>query len=607
MLLPVVRSYARMLSALLLTGSSWSSVSIAVAVCTAMCIGTIGCSDDEEASGPEPIPAGAIGIDVSSVFEAGTAVRDAYTGAAATVRDDGKAYFVPGEESVVLIERADDASSMPDFTWDNATVYFVMTDRFKNGVEGNDVGYPGREKADEGIGAWYGGDFVGLTSELDYLVELGVDALWISFPVEQVHGWVGGGSGDFQHFAYHGYWPLDFTRIDANYGTEAELQTLVDEAHNRGIRVVFDVVLNHAGYATLQDLSLYLPAVLTNAQWDGWTPETGQDWHSFNDLFIDFGSGDWVDWWGRDWIRSNSFPGHAVPGSDPLTMQLAFLPDFRTENTNFVDAPPFFANKADTDVVNMPDFRVRDYLVQWVTDWVAKFGVDGFRADTAKHVEFESWVLLKNEATRKLAEWKAANPNRALDDTAFWMTGEVFPHGVVRDEYFDNGFDSLINFDFQRDAVDVAASAEDLNTLFETYAASINSDPTFNVLSYISSHDTYLFFEQRGADVALQNDVGTALMLLPGAVQIFYGDESGRRTWGDVSDAQQGTRSPMNWDSINEDVLSHWRKLGQFRRRHPAIGAGTHTAISTDGDFVFSRTLDDDQVVVAIVGDETAR
>lgn len=115
------------------------------------------------------------------------------------------------------------------------------------------------------IGTFHGGDLQGLTSKLDYLKELGVNALWISSPLEQIHGWVGGGTkGDFPHYAYHGYYAQDWTKLDANMGTEEDLRRLVDEAHKRGIRILFDVVMNHTGYATLADMqefkfgSLYL-------------------------------------------------------------------------------------------------------------------------------------------------------------------------------------------------------------------------------------------------------------------------------------------------------------------------------------------------------------
>jgi alpha-amylase len=93
---------------------------------------------------------------------------------------------------------------------------------------------------------------------------LGVNALWISSPLEQIHGWVGGGTkGDFPHYAYHGYYTQDWTKLDANMGTEDDLRRLVDEAHKRGIRILFDVVMNHrlrhpGRYAGVQFGSLYL-------------------------------------------------------------------------------------------------------------------------------------------------------------------------------------------------------------------------------------------------------------------------------------------------------------------------------------------------------------
>lgn len=115
------------------------------------------------------------------------------------------------------------------------------------------------------IGTFHGGDLQGLTKKLDYLQQLGINVLWISSPLEQMHGWVGGGEkGDFPHYGYHGYYHQDWTKIDENMGSEEDLKTLIDQAHKRGIKVIFDVVMNHTGYATLADMqefgfsSLYL-------------------------------------------------------------------------------------------------------------------------------------------------------------------------------------------------------------------------------------------------------------------------------------------------------------------------------------------------------------
>ena len=120
----------------------------------------------------------------------------------------------------MLLESA--ATAKPAaFSWHNATVYFVLTDRFENGNPANDHSYGRRSDGLQEIGTFHGGDLAGLTQKLDYLQQLGVNALWISSPLEQIHGWVGGGTkGDFPHYAYHGYYALDWTRLDANIGTE---------------------------------------------------------------------------------------------------------------------------------------------------------------------------------------------------------------------------------------------------------------------------------------------------------------------------------------------------------------------------------------------------
>jgi alpha-amylase len=100
----------------------------------------------------------------------------------------------------------------------------------------------------------------------------------------------------------------------------------------------------------------------------------------------------------------------------------------------------------------------------------------------------------------------------------------------------------------------------------------------------------------------LQKRAAAALLLTPGAVQLYYGDESGREFGPTGSDAYQGTRSPMNWQAIDSgqvnSILEHWRILGQFRERHPAIGAGSHRMISKS-PYVFSRQYGDDRVVIA--------
>ena len=551
----------------------------------------------------------AVSVSVGKSWPNGTVLRDAYSGQTATVKG-GKITLTPAPESegVLLLEPV--KSQAHPFSWDNATVYFMLTDRFKNSDPSNDNSFGRKKDGKDEIGTWHGGDFKGITEKLDYLKNLGVNAIWITPMVEQVHGFVGGGeNGTFPFYGYHGYWALDFTKIDPNYGDEAALKTMVDEAHKRGIRVVLDVVMNHVGYATLADLQDVGPqGVVTNqdklpARWSEWKPAgLYGNWNSVTQN-IDYLSAEWSKWWGPEWVRAG-LPGYQQPGTDDVTSAVGGLPDFLTESTKYVSLPPVLKAKKDTNAKDLPNATITDYLVKWHTDWVRKFGIDGFRGDTVKHLEPQAWAKLKKEANAALKEWKAANPSKKVDDLPFFMVGEVWDHGMNKDLWFDNGFDSIINFDYQRDALNNAQCMTTAEPTYAKYANTINTDPNFNVLSYISSHDTKLFFGDY-EDVALQRRIANSFMLLPGGVQIYYGDESGRGLMKGDGVFDQTLRSDMNWSELasgeKAELVKHWQKLGQFRQQHPAIAGGSHKKLS-DAPYAFVREKGKDKVMVVFAG-----
>lgn len=546
-------------------------------------------------------------LDVSATFPEGAAVRDYYSQQIAIVKN-GQITLQPAATSngLLLLERAETDTSAP-FDWHNATVYFVLTDRFENGDPSNDQSYGRHKDGMAEIGTFHGGDLRGLTNKLDYLQQLGVNALWISAPFEQIHGWVGGGTkGDFPHYAYHGYYTQDWTNLDANMGSEADLRTLVDSAHQRGIRILFDVVMNHTGYATLADMQEYQFGALylsgdevkktLGDRWSDWKPAAGQTWHSFNDYINFSDKTGWDKWWGKNWIRTD-IGDYDNPGFDDLTMSLAFLPDIKTESTTASGLPVFYNNKTDTHAKAIDGFTPRDYLTHWLSQWVRDYGIDGFRVDTAKHVELPAWQQLKTEASAALVEWKKANPDKALDDKPFWMTGEAWGHGVMQSDYYRHGFDAMINFDYQEQAAKAVDCLAQMDTTWQQMAEKLQD---FNVLSYLSSHDTRLFRE--GGDKAAE-----LLLLAPGAVQIFYGDESSRPFGPTGSDPLQGTRSDMNWQDVSGKSaasVAHWQKISQFRARHPAIGAGKQTTLSLKQGYGFVREHDDDKVLVVWAGQQ---
>ncbi len=211
--------------------------------------------------------------------------------------------------------------------------------------------------------------------------------------------------------------------------------------------------------------------------------------------------------------------------------------------------------------------------------------------------------MLKTEASLAFNEWKAKNPELVLDDKEFFMVGEVMHFGVdgfkntplgtrnydygdKQVDFFDYGFDSLINMGF---ATHAQGSMDDI---FSTYSKELNHGALsgVGVINYLVSHD-----DPEPYDKARKNPFEAALklMLAPGAVQIYYGDELARNLTieGAIGDATW--RSFMNWDDLakqdTQALLAHWQKLGIFRHDNLAVGAGIHKQHSHK-PYVFSRS-----------------
>ncbi len=568
---------------------------------------------------------------------------------------DENGYLTPDAESEELLESLHVKQSAElenqRFSWDNANVYFVLTDRFLNSDKSNDHAY-GRGLTDSGSpvagldtytnpGTFHGGDLGGLTQKVNegYFTDLGVNAIWITAPYEQIHGYTSAnvksnnaneypdpdGQG-FPYYSYHGYWTIDYSNIDENMGTEKDFETFVDSCHAKGIRVIMDVVMNHLGYTTMQDAVDYGFDGALKGDWKtyyygnstylmGGDPECENYW--------DKTSSAWAKWWGPGFVRAD-YPGYDPAGGDDYHMSLCGLPDVVTEaSAKEVPTPPLLVTKwtkegrLEKEQGELDAFfsstgykkQPRYYIIKWLTDWVREYGVDGFRCDTAKHVDLDAWKDLKTEADKALKEWRQNHKDKPgsswTDD--FWMTGEAWGHGMGKSPYFDNGgFDSMINFTFPKDG-NLAA----IEGTYSSYADAINSDPDFNVLSYIASHDDSACVAVFEASAEKSKNLGTSLLLAPGGVQIYYGNEINRKIgWKDFftgSDyLDQRFRTDMDFSSYDKDVLAHWQKVGQFRNKHLSVGGGQHEQLEGDV-YTFSRTYhleeeDEDKVVCALPG-----
>ena len=247
--------------------------------------------------------------------------------------------------NVTVTERKKSAG---DFDWDEAVIYFAVTDRFFDGDASNNDAYGVGDynTGKKGGSSYHGGDFAGLNQKLDYLKDLGVNTIWITPIVENITEDQHDNKTDTATYGYHGYWASDFTKLNKHLGTEQQFEALLDAAHSKGMKIMVDVVLNHAGYGTEK----YFNSILTDA--DG------------NSISM---------------IRDSN---NTISGDDKYD-SLSDLPDFVTENK-----------------------AVTDQLVAWQTEWMSKYSIDYYRVDTVKHVETTTWAAFKNSLTKVNPDFK---------------------------------------------------------------------------------------------------------------------------------------------------------------------------------------------------------
>lgn len=464
--------------------------------------------------------------------------------------------------------------SVAPFVWDGANIYFLLTDRFNNGDQSNDVNFD-RTQETAKLRGFKGGDIKGVTQKVKagYFTDLGINAIWMTPIVEQIHGATDEGTG--LTYAYHGYWAKDWTKIDPNFGTKADLQELVDEAHKRGIRIILDAVINHTGPVTDKD-----PV------------------------------------WPEDWVRTDKQCTYENYENTVSCTLVENLPDIRTESDEAVELPPQLVEKwkaegrYEQEMAELDDFFERTghpraprfYIMKWLTDYITDFGIDGYRVDTVKHTEEFVWQEFKKECDYAFEEFKINNPGKVLDDNDFYLVGEVYNYGISGGQQFDFGdkkvnyfdpeaFHSLINFDFKWNAKQLGKQA-----LFHKYDSILNHQlKDFSTLNYLTSHDDGDPFDAKRVN---SMEAGTILLLSPGESQVYYGDETERPLEIEDAVGDANLRSFMNWEAIKsadsvQATLKHYQKLGQFRQKHPAVGAGKHELISEE-PFLFARHFKQD-------------
>lgn len=431
-----------------------------------------------------------------------------------------------------------------DFDWDESIIYFMLTDRFFDGDSANNDPYNQNYDTKNDRGTYQGGDFKGITQKLDYLDKLGVNTIWISPIVENIKYDVRYDNPEgHSYYAYHGYWASNFGELNPHFGTMEDFHNLIDAAHDKGIKIMVDVVLNHTGYG-LKDID----GEATN-------PPAGYPTDAERSTFSSL-------------LRQGS-----NVGTDEVVGELANLPDLKTE-----------------------DPAVRQQIIKWQTDWIDKAKtakgntIDYFRVDTVKHVEDATWMAFKNAITEKMPKHK--------------MIGEAWGASANNDyRYLETGMmDSLLDFNFKEVAHDfVNGNLRAANDALTARNSKIDNTATLG--SFLGSHDENGFLFNEGNDKGKLKIAASLQATAKGQPVIYYGEELGQS--GANNYPQYDNRYDLAWDKVEgNDVLDHYSKILNFRGAHSEVFAkGERATIGgSDADkfLVFARKNGNDAAYVGL-------
>lgn len=457
---------------------------------------------------------------------------------------------------------------------EDEVIYFVLPDRFANGDPGNDTGGITGDADAHGFdptrkGFYHGGDLKGLQDRLDYLQGLGVTAIWLTpiFTNKPVQG-----PPNARSAGYHGYWITDFTQVDPHLGGNAAMRALVDAAHARGMKVIMDIVANHtadviqyrecgtSGDLASGDASSACP-YRSRAEYR--YTRRARDGAAINPGFV----GDEPTAQTDENFARLTDPEWAytpyIPDGEQNSKVPAWLNDMRLYhnrgNSHWEGESALYGDFAGLDDLFTEHPRVRAGMVDIYKQWITDFKVDGFRIDTAKHVDDGFWQVF-------LPQILAHAKRQGIPD--FYVFGEVFEPQVAQLSRFtrDVGFPAVLDFAFQRVVREVVADgapARRLQALFaqdDAYGAGVAG----RLPVFLGNHDMGRFGrflrDAKGKDAddaqLLRRDVlANALMFFArGVPVIYYGDEQGFTGDGNDQDAREDM-FPSRVASYNDNRL----------------------------------------------------
>ncbi|MBU1909422.1 MAG: Ig-like domain-containing protein [Verrucomicrobia bacterium] len=449
--------------------------------------------------------------------------------------------------------------------WRDLNVYQIFTDRFADGDPGNNNANPVDPYDPVNSRRIHGGDFRGIEEKLDYIQALGANAIWISPIVLNTSG-----------SSYHGYGAHDFYQLAPQWGTMADLTSMVAAAHARGIHVILDVVCNHQG--TRIDSG--------DAGWSAYrAPPSGYDlrWTTGTPYPLPFDS--------LSYFHNN---GHIGNWSDPEQIygEVSGLDDLKTE----------------TSYVRTNLFNIYRY-------WIETADLDGFRIDTVKHAEIGFWQYF-NPAIRTYAA--------SIGKSNFFQFGEVYDGSESKCGYYTGtkaggAFcnDSTLDFPLYFKANDVFAKASGNTTQLETHNSAVNTyfdaAARDRLVTFLDNHDVTRFLNSGNAN----NNTNRLVLGLDflytsrGIPCLYYGTEQAFNGGTDPNNREdmfaglfeQGPSRGDNFD-FTHGLFQHVARLNNFRRLYPSLRSGSHVSLwnnaSGPGLYTYARRLGAEEVIVVL-------
>lgn len=500
--------------------------------------------------------------------------------------------------------------------WRDCPIYFVMIDRFNN------PNSPPRSQWDKATGDPQGGTFEGVRRRLSYIKELGAGAIWLSPVLKNVQ---------FQkQYNYHGYGIVDFLEVDPRFGTspelaESEFDALVNEAHARGLYIVLDVVINHAGDLFAYDVN---GDTWNAAPWSEepyskvyWRDKNGtprREWTE-SPKNVNKNEGIWPkEFQNNEWFRRQ---GKEQPIQDTTQGDFDTLKEFKTDLRDYYNDKP-----------------VQNLLIRAYQYAIARFDVDGFRIDTIKHVERE-FALTFSNAVRELAF--------SIGKKNFFIFGEAksndekllakYTGRYTSEEEEMIGADAVLDFPLQYNLVEATkgfASPKVVEGVFsrrkkvyeESSVMSTHGEASRFFVTFLDNHDDLnrFLYPRYGGDYSKQLTIALAcLFCLQGIPCIYYGTEQGLKGTEElystdydpkngkfeyVREALWGKPDAFNQNSV---LYKEIREIAKLRKDEPALrygrqyfrqvsGNGVDFGFSKEkgGIIAFSRILNDREVVV---------